>query len=184
MNIFFISDTHFRHANMLNFIAHDGHPIRSFGSVWEMDECMIERWNQVVKPSDHIYHLGDVAMMRPRYIRHTLERLNGHKRLVRGNHDIYKTKEYLEFFDEIYGIRVLDRMLFTHIPVHPLSIGRFHANVHGHIHRNPDYPPVIRTDAVTQEVRCQPYINISVEVMDYRPISLEDLKKKIAVATR
>lgn len=127
-----------------------------------MDEHMIERWNSVVRPQDHVYHLGDVAMQRERI--KTISRCNGHLRLVRGNHDLYQTKDYLPYFDEIYGIRVLDNMIFTHIPIHPESLGRFKANVHGHIHAN-----------ASPEGN---YFNASVEVLDYTPIALEDLRKK------
>lgn len=163
-NIFIISDTHFGHANILNFKKEDGSPIRSFSCVEEMDQHMVERWNAVVRPQDHVYHLGDVAMKKPDI--ETVGRCAGHKRLVRGNHDIYRTKEYLKFFDEIYGIRVLDGMIFTHIPIHSESLGRFKANIHGHVHALPEryYGPR--------------YLNVSVEVINYTPVSLEDLKKK------
>lgn len=125
---------------------------------------MVDRWNSVVRPSDHVYHLSDVAMKKDSI--ETISKCNGHKRLVRGNHDIFRTREYLKYFDEIYGIRVLDGMIFTHIPIHPESLGRFKANVHGHIHASPSYG--------------DKYVNVSVEVVNYTPISLEDLKKKIS----
>ena len=164
-NIFVISDNHFGHAGILTFKNTDGSPVRSFASVQEMDEFMIEKWNSVVKPSDHVYHLGDVAMKRVHLP--TVGRCNGHKRLVRGNHDIFRTKDYLQYFDEIYATRVLDGMIFTHIPIHPESMGRFGVNVHGHVHGQPQgqYGPK--------------YYNVSVEVMGYEPVSLEDLKKLV-----
>ena len=134
-NIFIISDTHFGHANILTFSNADGSPVRSFSCVEEMDQHMIDRWNSVVRPQDHVYHLGDVAMKRP-YL-DTIGKCNGHKRLVRGNHDIFRTKDYLKYFDEVYATRVLDGMIFTHIPIHPESMGRFGVNVHGHVHGMP-----------------------------------------------
>jgi calcineurin-like phosphoesterase family protein len=164
-NLFIISDTHFNNANILNFKRQDGSPVRTFSSVEEMDEVMVERWNSVVRPQDKVYHLGDVSMSKVGIA--TVGRCNGHKRLVRGNHDTHPIKEYLKYFEEVYATRVLDHMLFSHIPVHPDSIGKHHANVHGHIH-NPlhdHYGPK--------------YYNVSVEVIDFTPIALEDLKKKI-----
>ena len=163
-NIFVISDTHFGHAGILTFLQDNGSHLRSFGSAEEMDQFMVDRWNSVVRPQDHVYHLGDVAMKKDSI--ETVSRCNGHKRLVRGNHDVFRTKEYLKYFDEIYGIRVLDGMIFTHIPIHPESLGRFKANVHGHIHASPSYG--------------EKYFNVSVEVVNYTPISLEDLKKKLS----
>lgn len=163
-NIFLISDTHFGHANILNFKRPDGTPMRVFDDVNHMNEHMIDRWNSVVRPQDKIYHLGDVTMFKQLDGR-ILNRLNGHKRLVRGNHDVAPTKQYLQWFDEIYACRVLDRMLLTHIPIHTESLGRFRANIHGHIHAHPSFGPQ--------------YVNVSVEAIDYTPVSLEEISAKV-----
>ena len=164
-DLFVISDWHLGHAGILTFKNEDGSPVRSFDSVQEMDEFMIERNNSVVRPQDHLYFLGDAAMRREHLDK--VARFNGHKRLVRGNHDIFRTKDYLKYFDEIYASRVLDGMIFTHIPIHPESLGRFTANVHGHVHGQPQgkYGPK--------------YYNVSVEIVGYTPVSLEDLKVRI-----
>lgn len=164
-NIFFISDTHFGHANILKFVGQNGLPIRGgFHNVHEMNEHMIEQWNSVVRPQDKIYHLGDVTMFKQLDGR-ILNRLNGHKRLVRGNHDVAPTRQYLQWFEEVYACRVLDRIIFTHIPIHPNSLERFVGNVHGHIHERPTFGPK--------------YLNVSVEAVDYTPVSLEDIKKRL-----
>ena len=160
--IWLVSDTHFGHANIITYCS------RPFTCVEDMDEAMVERWNRVVRPQDHVYHLGDVAMKADRLA--IVKRLNGHKRLVRGNHDIFKTKQYLAAgFDEIHGVRVLNGLVMTHIPIHPASLGRFTGNVHGHIHNNDggDYGPR--------------YLNVSVEAIDYTPITLEDAAERLRV---
>ena len=98
---------------------------------------MIERWNSVVKPGDKVYHLGDVSIKYGHDLGRVMTRLNGKKRLIRGNHDIYPTKTYLQYFDEIYGVRVLADMILSHIPLARDSITeRFNVNVHGHLHAN------------------------------------------------
>jgi len=163
-NIFVISDTHFGHSGILSFRKPDDTPLRDFPDVQAMDDFMVDRWNSIVRPQDKVYHLGDVSMKKSDIP--TVSRCNGHKRLLRGNHDIYPTKAYLPFFEEIYASRVLDGLIFTHIPIHPDSLGRFGANVHGHIHASPVYGPR--------------YYNVSVEAIDYTPIALEDLKKRIS----
>ena len=95
VNRFVISDTHFGHTNSWEkFKLPDGSPLRPFTSNEEMDETMIERWNAKVKPNDVVYHLGDVVINRKHL--HLVKRLNGKKRLVRGNHDIFKDREYYE----------------------------------------------------------------------------------------
>lgn len=55
-NIWLVSDTHFNHSNIIKYCN------RPYQSVSEMDWDMVEKWNSVVKPNDHVYHLGDVYM--------------------------------------------------------------------------------------------------------------------------
>lgn len=171
VNTFFISDTHFGHSNILTFNRSDGSPLRLFSSIEEHDEHIIKCWNDKVRPQDKVYHLGDVVINRR--CLPILSRLNGHKRLVRGNHDVFRTSEYLHYFEEIYGCRVLDRMIFTHIPIHPDCMSRFTANVHGHLHSN--------TIGATSSYwdNDMKYLNVSCEQVDYTPISIDEVRKRL-----
>jgi len=56
MNVFFTADHHFGHENIIRFCD------RPFGSVEEMDEALVERWNERVGPDDVVYHLGDFTL--------------------------------------------------------------------------------------------------------------------------
>ena len=81
-NIFFTSDNHFGHANIIK------HSNRPYASVEEMDDALVTNWNERVKPEDTIYHIGDFAFkMRTKAINMVMSRLNGHKFLIYGNHD-------------------------------------------------------------------------------------------------
>lgn len=166
-NTFFISDTHFGHEKTCTvFKNEDGSPLRPFANAAEMDEAMVERWNAVVKPEDKVYHLGDVVINKK--FLNVVSRLNGHKRLIRGNHDIMKTQQYVDVgFKEIYGVRVVvDNFILSHIPLHPDCVNpRFRINVHGHLHGN-----------VLDDPR---YISVCVEQINYTPISLEDLNARV-----
>jgi calcineurin-like phosphoesterase family protein len=51
-NLFVISDSHFGHANILKFTGLDSKPMRVFDDVNHMNEHMIQRWNEVVRPQD------------------------------------------------------------------------------------------------------------------------------------
>ena len=175
MTLWFTSDTHFGHRNMAeNFTLEDGSRARDFRPVQHMDHAMVERWNDVVKPEDHVYHLGDVSMIRgtqSQWLGGVLARLHGHKRLILGNHDGLPAAWYLaNGFKKIFASRVLDNILFTHIPVHPDSLGRFRANVHGHTHHR-CYAPVLKVGGAGFGLheRLIPYINICVEQTDYTP---------------
>jgi calcineurin-like phosphoesterase family protein len=187
-NKFVISDTHFGHTNSWEkFKLSDGSPLRPFTSNEEMDETMIERWNAKVKPEDTVYHLGDVVINRKHL--HLVKRLNGKKRLVRGNHDIFKDKDYYEVgFDSLYGVRVFtDKFILSHIPLHPDCItDRFKVNVHGHLHANEvtrqivtkPFAPVGQRDVVDQiDPR---YLCVSVEHTNFEPLSFEEVDERIA----
>lgn len=165
---FFLSDTHLGHSNILGFLKDDGTKLRDFSSIEEHDEFIIDNWNKTVKPSDKVYHLGDVVINRR--CLPLIARLNGHKRLVRGNHDIFRTSEYLEYFDEIYGCRILDNMIFTHIPIHSQEMRRFTANIHGHLHAK----EVLASGYIDTNYLC-----ISCEKINYTPISLDEIKQKL-----
>ncbi len=81
MTVWFTSDTHFGHANIIKFCG------RPWDSVEEMNEGIIERWNSVVDKDDTVFHLGDVALGPIHDSLALIKRLNGYKYLVPGNHD-------------------------------------------------------------------------------------------------
>jgi len=168
-NIFFISDTHFGHSNICKFTDSKGKKVRPFDNACDMDEQIIKNWNSVVCEYDKVYHLGDVAI--PRRSLDILERLNGNKVLIKGNHDIFKLNDYTKHFRDIRGAFVMDDIIFTHIPVHTDSKQRFKANVHGHLHGD-----VIRDR--NGEID-NFYINVSVEQINYTPIPYESIKSII-----
>lgn len=165
-NLWVISDHHLGHAaTFLHFKKWDGSPLRSFGSTEEMDDYLITKNNEVVKPNDLVYWLGDVTMDK----RHLdkIKSFHGKKRLVQGNHDSFDIKSYAQYFEKIFSTRLLDKVLMSHIPVSPLSIKPGNINAHGHSHgSHPDHFG-------------KQYYNCSCEMLtDYTPIAFEDLKKK------
>lgn len=88
-DIFFTSDSHFGHER--SFITEP----RGFSSVEEMNEAIIERWNNVVKPDDIVYHLGDVFLNNNEVGLNCVKRLNGNIFLIFGNHETDVKKELL-----------------------------------------------------------------------------------------
>lgn len=171
--VFLVSDTHFGHLGVCRFTREDGvTKLRPWDTPEEMDEEMVRRWNETVRPSDKVYHLGDVVINR-RALK-TLARLNGDKVLIRGNHDIFRDEEYREYFRELRAYHVLNGMILSHIPIHTESLGRFGVNIHGHLHAN----RVKMTD-YGREVIDTRYHCVCVEQTDFRPILLEDVYKRI-----
>lgn len=159
---FLISDTHFGHSNILTFKRNDGTPLRIFNSIQEHDEYLIDQWNAIVSTNDKVYHLGDVGFKNFTYLEHILNRLNGTKVLIKGNHDGFKLVQYAKYFKDIRGSHVLDKFILTHIPIHPDSLSRWKANIHGHLHAN--------------SLNDKRYFNVSVEQLNYKPIDFEEIR--------
>lgn len=174
-SVFLVSDTHFGHEKTCTtFKRADGTPLRPFASAEEMDEEMVKRWNERVKPTDKVYHLGDVVISR-RYL-HTLGRLNGDKVLIKGNHDIFSLEDYTAHFRDIRGYHVMNGMILSHVPLHSDSLERFGCNIHGHLHAN----RVMTTMHKGADPVIDPrYYNVSVECIDYTPILFEDVLERI-----
>jgi len=174
-NIWVISDTHFNHANILKFEDRVGKAVRGqFSSVEDMNEHMIQRWNEVVKPGDKVYHLGDVVFgdNKVEWLDTHMPRLMGSKRLVFGNHDEPSHFVGKGHFQKTSLWRIFKEfnILLTHVPVHESTVmeGRGGSirpmlNVHGHIHQN---------ESPSQFHHC-----VCVEHTDYRPVNIEDLAK-------
>lgn len=84
MTIFFTSDHHFGHKNIIKYSN------RPFSSSEEMDKIMIERWNEKVKPEDIVYYLGDFSLSEnDKYIDDIFLQLNGKIYIMKGNHDYW-----------------------------------------------------------------------------------------------
>jgi calcineurin-like phosphoesterase family protein len=174
--VFLVSDTHFGHAGVCRFTRDDGvTKLRPWDNPEEMDEAMVKRWNETVRPNDKVYHLGDVVINRKAL--NTMRRLNGDKVLIRGNHDIFRLEDYTPFFRDIRGYHVMNGMILSHIPIHEESLGRFGTNIHGHLHANRvkmKDPFGYRESVVDPRYHC-----VCVEQTDFRPILFEDVLKKI-----
>jgi len=176
-NIWLISDTHFFHSNILKFTDDNGELIRGklFDTVEQMNECMLDNWNSVVKPGDIVYHLGDVMMGNKEEFKKYWKQLNGSKRLIVGNHDDIKWMAQNELFTKILMWRMFTEfgLLLSHVPIHESGLRRgsptdetapMLLNIHGHIHQNP---------SPTEHHRC-----VCVEHIDYTPINIEELRVK------
>lgn len=165
-NTFFAADHHFSHRKILEFTNLDGSKLRDFGSLEEMNYHIVQQHNKVVRSNDRVYFLGDVTLTKNLETLDIVSRMNGIKTLILGNHDIHSMETYAKYFKAIKAIHVMDGFVLTHVPIHPVSIGRWGINIHGHLHSNKIMDPS--------------YFCVSMEQLDdYTPISLEQIKAKL-----
>lgn len=169
-NTFIVSDTHFGHWGVTKFLRKDGEPLRPWDNIYDMDEALIQNWNNTVGPKDKVYHLGDFVINR-RALK-VGERLNGDKILIKGNHDIFRLNEYSQYFRDIRAYHVMTGLgiFFSHVPIHESQLERFGTNVHGHLHSN----RVMKDDQIDPRYLC-----VCVEHTDFKPIALDDVKTRI-----
>ena len=165
--VFVTSDTHYWHHNVLKFEPE----ARPFSSVEEMNEVLVDRWNAVVTKRDLVWHLGDACFGRIENLE-ILNRLNGQKKLVLGNHDKHPASVYLKYFRDVQACVPYDKCVLTHIPIHPSQFYRFEANVHGHLHSR----EVMNYPGVGPDRR---YINVSVEHTKLAPIEWADIRRML-----
>lgn len=161
-NVFFISDLHLGHENILQFGQRD------FQNIDEHNEAIVGSWNAVVSPRDLVWVLGDICMdMKAMDL---FGRMVGKKRLILGNHDRFNTQVYLKYFDAVTAFeKRYHGLVMTHIPIHPqeMAYRNWKTNVHGHIH-HPE-----------KDIKDGSYINVNVDIIGMIPISLEQLRERI-----
>jgi calcineurin-like phosphoesterase family protein len=159
----FIADLHLSHENMAKR--------RGFSTIEEHDEHIIAKWNSVVNKRDVTYILGDITMEKSAPYP-LLDRLNGIKHIVLGNHDRRQdTKKLFDYAESICGMINYKGVFLTHCPMHSdeLNYG-ISKNIHGHIHDK-----VVMKMLDGWEVPDERYFCVSCEQVDYLPKSLEDL---------
>lgn len=168
----FTSDLHFGHKNVIGFCN------RPFESVEDMEQKLINNWNDYVSQTDEIYILGDMFFCGSIKAKEILKQLNGKKILILGNHDWGKIKKHRS---EEFGLSmIIDSMCIrigkydvklSHFPYkgagdHTEGEERFHDKrydddggwlLHGHVHN------AWRTK--------EKQINVGVDVWDYCPVS-------------
>jgi len=162
--IYFTADHHFGHAGA---IRQNGRP---FVNVAQMNESMIQRWNEVVRPGDTVHHLGDFAWRAGEVqVLDIFSRLNGQKHLVTGNHDHCSPQMHCDWetVSQITEVKVDgERVVLCHYPMlewRGLHRGAVH--LFGHVHGN--NPGIGRS------------CDVGVDEWGFRPVALPEILERI-----
>jgi calcineurin-like phosphoesterase family protein len=169
MKIFFTSDTHFYHTNIIKYED------RPFIDSIEMNNYIIDKWNSKVNKNDEVYHLGDFAFAPSHKIESLLSELNGRIYLIYGNHDkeIKKNKSLQNKFiwcKDYYLFKLKDlRIVLFHYPI-AVWDRQHHDSLHfyGHIHNNTK-----TNHPLTQDLKNA--YNVGVDVQNYEPKTIEEI---------
>ena len=173
--IYYISDTHFGHEKIIKLCN------RPYQNIQEMNEDIIKKWNNKVKPEDDVYFLGDFAYkISSINAIEILKRLNGKKHFIKGNHDkesflsTIKEKGLIEEVNIYQEINDNDRrVILFHYPIEDWN-GQYHGSYHlfGHIHNSNNYYKTIENR-----------FNVSIESINYEPKTLDELIKNFKGVT-
>lgn len=159
-NIFLIADTHIDHTNIIEYCN------RPFHTIEEMNETIINNWNETIKKDDIVFFLGDLTCgMNARPSDNILKKLNGEIYYILGNHDfLIKPIKTYRFLILKKGRK---EILLIHDPKHvPKSWKKW--TIHAHHHNNhPKQFPFLN--------KKNKHMNISIENTDYKPISLKKI---------
>jgi len=158
--IFFASDYHFDHANIIKYCN------RPFNSVKEMNRVLLKNFNNVVGKKDIVYFLGNLAAgEHSRSTDYWRKKLNGRIIFIKGNHDRSRNIKFRYIVR--LGFQGGFRFMIMHDPERRNRFFRGYT-IHGHVHNNYviDYP-LINRDKRT--------INVSCEMTNYKPISIKQI---------
>jgi calcineurin-like phosphoesterase family protein len=169
-NFHFVADTHFSHEAILGYCN------RPWVSIEDMNHHLIENWNKVVKPTDTVFHLGDVIFkVTEKEGNDILNKLNGNIVLIRGNHDRFietYSKRFSAIIDYaelkiINGPSNYNIYCLMHYPIFSWNRQRHGSYmIHGHCHG---------TNNVNNQ-DCLRY-DVGVDINGYTPVSLNNLSK-------
>jgi calcineurin-like phosphoesterase family protein len=172
MKFYFTSDCHFGHDKIREYSN------RPFKSLKEMDTTLIRNWNARVKPEDTVFHIGDFCFKNsPNAVargeggikspQSCEKMLNGKIIFIKGNHDGHNNvKTPITRMTIVYGGKTI---LLIHDPMDIVNIGNHNLVFCGHVH----------TDWETNKIGGIDVINVGVDVNKFRPVSLEELLKKV-----
>jgi calcineurin-like phosphoesterase family protein len=166
MNIWFISDEHFGHANIIKYCN------RPYKDVSHMDDQLLKNINYWVEKDDILYHLGDFALGNKEKIAAYLSRIVCKRNfLILGNHDRYKPTDYMELgFEWATRFPIIYNKFFilSHEPVF-LEQNSPYINCYGHIHQNEYQSPSMN------------YFNCCVERNEYLPINFKKILEFVEI---
>lgn len=179
MGNFYISDTHFGHANIIRY---DNRP---FDSVKIMDKTLIDRWNNTVSTDDTVYILGDFSWYDKENTLGILNSLTGHKVLIKGNHDNISSKTADKFTKVCDYLEITDgdeKVIMSHYPT-PFWNGQFRDTIHlyGHVHNSHQWnfcQSWQRELKQLQDIPMRMYnVGCMMKWMDYTPRTLDEILK-------
>jgi calcineurin-like phosphoesterase family protein len=150
----------------------------SMESLNKMNNTLIKRWNERVKPEDYVFHVGDFCFKNskggnnkegiPVPSNEWLKKLNGYIIFIRGNHDKNNsTKTIIERLVIRYANK---RINLVHDPTK--ADANYRINFTGHVHNNWQ---IRRIKTMFNFTDC---INVGVDVWNFYPVTFDEIMRR------
>ncbi len=191
---YYIADLHFFHEVLNNKMDK-----RGFADVGEMNEYIIQKWNNKVRKNDDVVIIGDLSFGSGKETNELLKRLNGRLYLIKGNHDYFLSSKDMDLsrfvwikpYDELSDNK--RKVVLCHYPIICYN-GQYLLDkngapktymLYGHVHNTQDQRLVekfqeitratVATDAAgeTRNIPCN-MINCFCMYSDYEPLTLDE----------
>lgn len=163
-SIWFTADTHFGHGNIIKYCA------RPFSSPEEMDEGIYNRFTEVLRPGDILYHLGDLAWSsypKEKFFSR-LRHVTTH--FILGNHDSGRPSEYVDA-----GAAWAGDYKGIHIDKHPVAL--FHYAMRTWNHKGKGGFALYGHSHGTLEPGLDRSMDVGVDTHNFYPWAWEDIRK-------
>ena len=166
--VWLISDTHFDHTNIIRYCD------RPFKSAEEMNEVLLQNWISIVASDDTVYFLGDMVFGRgSRNPRWWVTQLSGKIIWIKGSHDHgVRPSSMISNVERVVLSEVIScggiEFMLVHDTFDTVVNGWQGWIIHGHNHGNQPHIHLVRRR-----------VNVSVEVIDYKPISLAHIVEEV-----
>lgn len=174
--IWFTADTHFNHRNIIKYCE------RPYADVEEMNDALVNNFNEMIKPGDVLYHLGDVAMG-PKGAG-PISHINGVKHLISGNHESYwpqnKPSQMLRYLD--LGFQTISSFLtmkiegrIVHLSHFPYMEDERHEHKYANYHPDDDGELLVHGHVHTLWKERERQLNVGVDVWDMKPVHIDEI---------
>lgn len=156
---YFTADLHLDHSNIIK------HCSRPFSSVDEMNETLIQNWNEVIQVNDIVVVVGDFTLHSNREVveKKFVNHLKGNKIFLKGDHDHWLGKKARRIYQKKIGDVFI---VACHWPMRSWKQSHHGSiQIHGHWHK--------------KQKECPNQFNVGVDLNNFKPVSLDKIIRKV-----
>jgi calcineurin-like phosphoesterase family protein len=187
-DVWFTSDTHFGHSNIVKYSARPFLNDAGEIDIEAHDHQLVHNWNNLVKPKDDVFFLGDFCYRNKEGAEHIREKLNGTIYFIEGNHDssAFQIRNSFAWYKNLHAVKVNGQeIVLCHYAMRVWNKSHHGVwHLYGHSHNSlPDISTSLSFDVgvdatamrLSGKVQGEPCGGCRPE--DYRPLHFDEVAK-------